>query len=86
MPINLGAALLIAISLGFSNSAIAADLNPLRPPDTSSPRATVFQGFVASIDEAYLRMSLADNVVLSVRQALHNVQSAGYRLISFTAH
>jgi MscS family membrane protein len=51
----LGAALLIAILSGFSNSAVAADLNPLRPADTSSPRA-IFQGFVLSIDEAYLHM------------------------------
>ena len=41
---------------GFSNSTTAADVNPLRPVDASSPRATL-QGFIATIDEAYLGMT-----------------------------
>jgi MscS family membrane protein len=48
-------ALLIAVLLGRSTSAAAADLNPLAPVDTSSPRAT-FRGFTAIVDEAYRRM------------------------------
>ena len=52
---RLGTALLIAILSSFSNSAVAGDPNPLRPADTSSPRAT-FQGFVSSADEAYLHL------------------------------
>jgi len=48
----LRAALLIALLLGFSNGAKAADPNPLRPPDTSSPRTTL-QGFVEIMDETY---------------------------------
>jgi MscS family membrane protein len=51
----LGAAVLIAVLFGFSNSAPTADVNPLRPADTSSPRATL-QSFIAGTDAAYLRM------------------------------
>jgi MscS family membrane protein len=51
----LGAAVLIAGLFGFSNAAPTADLNPLRPADTSSPRATL-QNFIAGTDAAYLRM------------------------------
>jgi MscS family membrane protein len=51
----LGAAVLIIVLFGFSNSAPTADLNPLRPADTSSPRATL-QNFIAGTDAAYLRM------------------------------
>jgi MscS family membrane protein len=47
---------LFIIVLGFSNSAKAADVNPLRPVDASSPRATL-QGFIEMIDEAYLGMA-----------------------------
>jgi MscS family membrane protein len=51
----LGASLLIAVVLGRSNPVIAADLNPLAPVDTSSPRTTI-QGFTAIVDEAYRRV------------------------------
>jgi MscS family membrane protein len=46
---------LIIVLLGHSNAAAAQDLNPLRPVDASSPRATL-QGFIASLDEAYRHM------------------------------
>src|SRR6266436_7457535 len=39
----------------FSNLANAAEVNPLRPVDTSSPRATL-QGFVGTMDEIYRGM------------------------------
>ena len=51
----LGVAVLIAVLFGFSNSAPTAELNPLRPADTSSPRATL-QNFIAGTDAGYLRM------------------------------
>ena len=51
----LGAAALILL-FGLSNVAKAADDNPLRPADTSSPRATL-QGFVETLDELYLRVT-----------------------------
>jgi hypothetical protein len=47
---------LFIIMFGVSNSAEAADVNPLRPVDASSPRATL-QGFIEMIDEAYLGMA-----------------------------
>jgi MscS family membrane protein len=36
----------------FTNTTNAADVNPLRPVDTSSPRATM-QNFVETVDEIY---------------------------------
>src|SRR5882724_120844 len=39
----------------FSNLANTAEVNPLRPVDTSSPRATL-QGFVGTMDEIYRGM------------------------------
>jgi MscS family membrane protein len=47
---------LFIVMFGFSSPAKAADVNPLRPVDESSPRATL-QGFVALIDEAYRGMA-----------------------------
>ncbi len=47
--------LLIELIFVFSNMANAADVNPLRPVDTSSPRATL-QGFVGTMDEIYRGM------------------------------
>jgi MscS family membrane protein len=41
---------------GLSDSTTAAEVNPLRPVDASSPRATL-QGFIETIDEAYLGMT-----------------------------
>jgi MscS family membrane protein len=49
-------AVLIAFLLGTASVANAADDNPLRPPDTSSPRATL-QGFIATVDDVYSRMN-----------------------------
>jgi hypothetical protein len=42
--------------LGFSSVAKTADVNPLRPIDASSPRATL-QGFVDIMDETYSGMA-----------------------------
>jgi MscS family membrane protein len=49
---RLAAAIMLTLLMVFSNVAAAADPNPLRPPDLSSPRATLGY-FVASMDEAY---------------------------------
>ena len=46
---------LIELIFVLSNVANTADVNPLRPVDTSSPRATL-QGFVVTMDEIYLGM------------------------------
>ena len=46
---------LIELIVVLSNVANTADVNPLRPIDTSSPRATL-QGFVVTMDEIYLGM------------------------------
>jgi MscS family membrane protein len=45
----------MACLLGAATVAKAADDYPLRPPDTSSPRATL-QGFIATTDDIYRRM------------------------------
>jgi MscS family membrane protein len=45
-------ALLIGLFFAFTNTTNAADVNPLRPVDTSSPRATM-QNFVETVDEIY---------------------------------
>ena len=50
----LGSAVLIALLLG-SSYAHAADNHPLRPTDTSSPRATL-QDFVETTDDVYRRL------------------------------
>ncbi len=47
--------LLIELIFVFSNVANTAEINPLRPVDTSSPRATL-QGFVGTMDEIYRGM------------------------------
>ena len=44
---------LIEFIFVFPNLASTADLNPLRPVDTSSPRGTL-QDFIASMDQIYL--------------------------------
>jgi MscS family membrane protein len=49
----LSAALLIGSILAFSNAANAAEVNPLRPVDTASPRETL-QDFVVTVDGIYL--------------------------------
>ena len=49
-------AVLVLLLLAIPCAASAADKDPLRPPDTSSPRATL-QGFVAATDDAYSRMA-----------------------------
>ena len=45
----------VALLLGVTTVANASDDYPLRPPDTSSPRATL-QGFIERTDEIYSRM------------------------------
>lgn len=52
----IGAAVLIGLLFGFSYAAKSADINPLRPADTSSPRATL-QSFVETMDDIYLHMA-----------------------------
>jgi MscS family membrane protein len=52
---RLGVAFLVVIIFSHLNSAVAADVNPLAPVDTSSPRA-ILRGFSAIVDEAYRRM------------------------------
>ncbi len=48
---------LLAISCAANAAkANAADKDPLRPPDTSSPRTTL-QGFIGATDDAYSRMA-----------------------------
>jgi MscS family membrane protein len=47
---------LIAFLLGTASVATAADDYPLRPPDTSSPRATL-QGFITTVDDVYRHMT-----------------------------
>src|SRR6266446_162623 len=47
--------LLIELIFVFSNVANTAEVNPLRPVDTSSPRATL-QGFVGTMDDIYRGM------------------------------
>ncbi|HYB08883.1 MAG TPA: mechanosensitive ion channel family protein [Alphaproteobacteria bacterium] len=55
-PVGLRAIILsiaFALLCGLSSAAIAADANPLRPPDTSSPRGTI-EGFIKAVDDIYL--------------------------------
>ena len=86
-------ALVAAFSLLFlfasSDIAKTAEINPLRPADMSSPRATL-EGFVASMDEAYTRLNGAiagyaasDRLYLSPdeRQGIA-VAHSGYRKAS----
>ena len=47
---------LIALLLCVANGASGTDIHPLRPPDTSSPRATL-QGFIETTDDVYRRMT-----------------------------
>jgi MscS family membrane protein len=46
----------LALLLCMANAAGATDLHPLRPPDASSPRATL-QGFIEATDDIYRRMT-----------------------------
>jgi MscS family membrane protein len=48
-----GSAILIALLFGISSATNAADNYPLRPADTSSPRATL-QGFIEATDDVYI--------------------------------
>lgn len=48
--------ILASLLLCIASAAGAVDLYPLRPPDMSSPRATL-QGFIAATDEIYRRMA-----------------------------
>ena len=49
-----GHSVLIALLLGIAFAANAASISPLRPPDTSSPRATL-QGFIEKMDDILRR-------------------------------
>ena len=70
---------LFIIVFGFSNLAKAADVNPLRPVDESSPRATL-EGFIETIDEAYLGMA---NFLKSYAASNHLYLSAEERKRQF---
>src|SRR5712692_3933323 len=52
---SLRVVLLIELIFVYSNVANTAEVNPLRPVDTSNPRATL-QGFVGTMDEIYRGM------------------------------
>jgi MscS family membrane protein len=52
---HVSAALLIGSILAFSGAAEAAEVNPLRPVDTASPRETL-QDFVVTMDGIYSGM------------------------------
>ena len=47
---------LVALPLRMAHGANATDDHPLRPPDTSSPRATL-QGFIDTTNDVYRRMT-----------------------------
>jgi MscS family membrane protein len=51
------AGLIIALPLCIVLAAMAADNHQLRPPDTSSPRATL-QGFIERADDVYRRLAV----------------------------
>ena len=51
----LGLTTLLCLLLGFSCAVLAVETNPLRPADTTSPRATL-QGFIEATDQLYLGM------------------------------
>jgi MscS family membrane protein len=55
-PRWLRSAALLVFLLVIPCAANAADKDPLRPPDTSSPRATL-QGFIGATDDAFSRMA-----------------------------
>jgi len=87
---NWRAALLILL-LGFSNVAISADLNPLHPADTSSPRATL-QGFIEITDEIFLGMrdvlssyAATDRLYFSAQERRRQIESLrkGFTAIRF---
>ena len=46
----------LSLLLCVAHAAGAADIHPLRPPDASSPRATL-QGFIETTDDIYRRMT-----------------------------
>src|SRR4051794_12329058 len=48
--------LLSGLIISASAAGASADLNPLRPPDISSPRESL-RNFVTNIDGAYTRMT-----------------------------
>src|SRR5689334_1964925 len=55
LPSLFGWVLLSGLVMPASAAGAATDLNPLRPPDTSSPRASL-QNFETGIESAYIRM------------------------------
>lgn len=84
------AAILITFLLGLANSVQGTEVvNPLRPADMSSPRATL-EGFVESMDEAYRRsnevistFAASDRLYLSAeeRQRLNAARSGAIRAV-----
>src|SRR5437763_5154793 len=53
---NYFAAAILIFLFGFLSIAKAAEVNPLRPIDASSPKATL-EGFVETMDETYRGMA-----------------------------
>ena len=66
---HLPIAVVIVMMFAFANTANTADINPLRPVDTSSPRATL-QGFVEIMDETYSGMGGSPQILCRVRSSL----------------
>ncbi|HEY7581664.1 MAG TPA: mechanosensitive ion channel family protein [Acetobacteraceae bacterium] len=78
-----GVAVLSAVLLGTATAANTDDAYPLRPPDTSSPRATL-QGFIAATDDIYRNtMAVMQNYATSGRLYLsaeeRRQQSASFK-------
>lgn len=52
----LGVVIMAGFLVGLPGTAKAADVNPLAPVDTSSPRATL-QGFIGTVDDIYVGLA-----------------------------
>src|SRR5271170_3762887 len=82
---------LFIVAFGLCNPVKAADVNPLKPIDASSPRATL-QGFVEILDETYrgfadLLKSYAasDRLYLSPEERRRQIEllSSGLKAVQF---
>jgi len=88
---NCLATAILILPFGFANAANAADVNPLRPIDASSPKATL-QGFVEIMDETYRGMAdlmksyaASNHLYLSPEERRHHIEilSSGLKAIQF---
>src|SRR5271168_3556323 len=82
---------LFIVAFGLYNPVKAADVNPLRPIDASSPRATL-QGFVEIMDETYRGVANvlksyagSDRLYLSPEERRHQIEilSSGLKTAQF---